>query len=252
MPGFLLKPRWLGLLAFVVVFGAVCFRLGWWQWERHDDRIARNEIIREHFKADPVPIDQAVPAGNEVTEDTEWVSVTVTGTYDPKHTATVKFMQRDSAPGADVVLPLRLEDGTAILVDRGWIQTDNTGDRPDVPTPPEGDVTITGWLRPNSAAGGEAVRLNDGQIRAIDSAGFGESVPYDLRQGYLNLQTEDPQGADAPAVEPKPDLSQGVHFFYALQWWFFGMIGVVGFIWFAIAEARGPRRDDQASDTKSK
>lgn len=248
MLGFLLKPRWLGLLAFVVVFGAVCFQLGYWQYERHEDRLVRNDVIRANLAADPVPIESVVGPEEPVTDESEWVVVQASGTYDPTSAATVKFLSRDGAPGADVVVPLRLDDGTAILVNRGWIPAENTGARPEIPGPPAGDVTITGWLRPNSRAGGEAVRINEGQVRAIDSTGFGESVGYPLRPGYLNLRTEDPAAGDAPALEPDPDLSQGVHFFYALQWWFFGLLGVVGFGWFARAEARSSLPDADVVD----
>ncbi len=70
--------------------------------------------------------------------------------------------------------------GEAVLVDRGWQETENTVARPDVPAPPTGEVTITGWLRQNNGAGGDAIRPIEGQIRAISSVGFAKSVPYDL------------------------------------------------------------------------
>ncbi len=257
MPAFLLKPRWLGLLAFVIVFGALCYRLGLWQWHRLEHRIDRNAVIKQHYGADPVPLDSVVPRGSEVDGETqEWTQVEVRGTYDASGAASVKFMTRDSAPGVDVVVPLRLDDGTAILVDRGWMQTDNSGQAPTLPAPPSGEVDVTGWLRPNNGAGGEAVRINDGQIRAISSDGYDEALDYPLRSGYLNLRSESPDPGSDLLLEPDPDLGQGPHFWYALQWWFFGLIGITGFVWFAISEARESRRRTtptaQASVTRSR
>ncbi len=243
MQHFLLSRRWLGLLAFVIVFGAVCFRLGLWQIHRLEHRFDRNDVITTHFKAAPVALDTAAPAGTTVDKAMEWTRVTLRGTYDPDRAASVKFTTRDAAPGVDVVVPLRLDDGTAVLVDRGWMQAANSNQRPDLPAPPNGEVTVQGWLRPDNQAGGDAVRVFDRQIRAIDSTGFGESVPYELRDGFVNAQAESPAPAeaDALAAEPKPELGQGPHFFYALQWWFFGLLGVTGYLWFAVQEARDRR-----------
>lgn len=243
MQRFLLNPRWLGLLAFVLVFGAVCFRLGLWQIQRLDDRFERNDVITKHFTTDPVPLDAAAPVGTTIDGTNEWTRVLLRGTYDVDRSISVKFTTRDAAPGVDVVVPLRLDDGTAVLVDRGWMKTANSNQRPDLPAPPGGEVTVEGWLRQDNQAGGDAVRVFDGQVRAIDSTGLAEFVPYDLRDGYVNAQIESPQSATTLAVEPEPELGQGVHFFYALQWWFFGLLGISGYVWFAIVEARARRRD---------
>ncbi len=170
-----------------------------------------------HFRAlqvRTVDLAAALPPGKKVDDSTEWTRVTATGTYDLAHQVTVKFTTRDRAPGVDVVTPLVMADGTAVLVDRGWITTTNTVANPDVPAPQTGTVTVMGWLRQNNGAGGQATRPVDGQIRAISSIGMAEFVPYPLTDGYLNLQTQDPAASDALAVEPKPELGQGPHFFY--------------------------------------
>jgi cytochrome oxidase assembly protein ShyY1 len=160
-------------------------------------------------------------------------------------------MTRDGAPGVDVVTPLVLPDGTAVLVDRGWMPTDNTGARPDsIAAPPSGAVTVTGWLRPNNGAGRDAVRPNDGQVRAISSAGLSSFVGRELRDGFLNLRSQSPKAAGSLQLEPKPDLGQGPHFFYALQWWFFALLAVSGYVYFAVVEQR-ERRQAQAKETRS-
>jgi len=249
----MLSARWLGFLLFVVVLAGVCTRLGFWQYHRLEHRLDRNEIIEAHFSADPVELTRALPDGDEVDGTSEWTRVTATGSYDVEHQVTVKFTTRDGAPGVDVVTPLVLASGEAVLVDRGWIETQNTVQRPEVPAPPTGKVTIEGWLRQNNGAGGDAVRPRDGQIRAVSSDGMADSVPYDLTNGYVNLQQETPAPATALAAEPQPELGQGPHFFYALQWWFFALLAVVGYFWFARAEAkerRSPTRIDGFAEEK--
>ncbi|MEV7396296.1 SURF1 family protein [Aeromicrobium sp. NPDC092404] len=244
---FLLSVRWIGFAVFVLVLAAVCTRLGFWQFHRLEHRLDQNTIVRAHLEQDPVELSQALRPGDSVDDDSEFTQVQATGTYDVEHEVTVKFTTRDGAPGVDVVTPFVLSSGEAVLVDRGWQESRNTVARPDVPAPPAGEVTITGWLRKDSGAQGEAVRPIDGQIRAISSKGFARSVPYDLLEGYLNLRSEDPAPAEKLAAEPRPDLGQGPHFFYALQWWFFALLAVVGYFWFARSEAkerRNPNRVD--------
>jgi cytochrome oxidase assembly protein ShyY1 len=244
---FMLSARWIGFAIFVVLLAAVCTRLGFWQLHKLELRLDRNDIITAHFDADPVELGAALPDGREVDRSTEWTRVRAVGTYDLDHEVTVKFTTRDGAPGVDVITPLVLESGEAVLVDRGWQETPNTVDRPDVPKPPSGQVTVEGWLRQNNGAGGDAVRPDGGQIRAVSSEGMADFVPYELTNGYVNLQEQSPAATDALAVEPEPELGQGPHFFYALQWWFFALLAVVGYFWFARAEAkerRNPTRID--------
>jgi len=245
---FLLSARWIGFAVFVVLLATVCTRLGFWQFDRLDQRLAQNEVITKHFKTEPVPLDDALPAGAQVDDESEWTRVTATGTYDVEQQVTVKFTTRDGAPGVDVVTPLVLASGDAVLVDRGWMPTKNTMGRPDVPSPPSGEVSIRGWLRQDNGATGQAIRPVDGQVRAISSVGLSKSVPYELVGGYLNLRSESPKPARALAAEPRPELGQGPHFFYALQWWFFALLAVVGYFWFARAEAA---ERDQARLTRS-
>jgi cytochrome oxidase assembly protein ShyY1 len=251
VPRFLLSRRWIGFALFVLVLAGICVRLGFWQLHRLEHRLDTNDRIREHFAAAPAPLDEVVPRGRDVTQAEEWTRVTVTGTYDADHELTVKFTVRDGAPGADVVTPLVLSDGTAVLVDRGWVPTKNTGERPtSIPAPPPGVVTITGWLRPDNGAREAAVTPSEGQVRAVSSVGLESYVGRDLRHGYVNLRSQQPAAEKGLELEPKPDLGQGPHFFYALQWWFFALLAVSGYVYFAIVERR-ERREAQAKETRS-
>ena len=59
--------------------------------------------------------------------------------------------------------------------------------------------------------------------------------------GFVDLASEDP-APRAPLVKAElPDLGNGPHFFYGLQWWFFGLLAVFGFCYLAYDEWRGGR-----------
>ncbi|WP_067857615.1 MULTISPECIES: SURF1 family protein [Aeromicrobium] len=233
---FLLSARWIGFFLAVVALAVVCVLMGDWQWHKREVRHESNERVEQHLAADPVPLDQVAPVGLKVTKDLEWTRVVAQGRYDPTSQVTVKFSTRDGRPGAEVVTPLLLDDGSAVLVDRGWVPTSNTAAAPsDVPAPPSGTVTVQGWLRPDSNAGADATTPVDGQVRSVSSTGLAGSLPYDVRSGYLNLR-EQTGGTGGLELEPKPDLGGGPHFFYGLQWWFFAGLALAGFVWFARIE----------------
>lgn len=240
---FLLSRRWIGFAVFVLILAAGCTRLGLWQWHRLESRLDNNKIITKHFKSDPVDLNSVLTVGKPQTDSQQWTRVRVAGTYDPEHQVTVRFSTRDGAPGSDAITPLVLPSGAAVLVDRGWIATTNNSAKPDnVPAPPTGNVTITGWLRANNGDRQQANIPANGQVRAISSDGMAKYVPYKLYDGYLNLRSEKPPAAKKLEPEPAPELGQGPHFYYALQWWFFAALATFGWFYFAWVEERERRK----------
>jgi cytochrome oxidase assembly protein ShyY1 len=141
-----------------------------------------------------------------------------------------------------VVVPLQTEAGPALLVDRGWLSTDNSGAAPDdVPAPPAGEVTITGYVRKDAT--GDSARVSDGSTRSISSARIGPAIDHEVYGGFVDLVSEDPL-PETPLLKAElPDLGNGPHFFYGLQWWFFGLLAVFGFVYLAYDEWRGGPHD---------
>jgi cytochrome oxidase assembly protein ShyY1 len=233
---FLLTRRWVLFGITVVLLAWLAWWLGEWQFHRLDERKDRNEIVERNTAADPAPASAVMRDG--VGEDEEWREVTATGQYDPERTVIVRYRTRDGASGIDVVVPLVTADGTALLVDRGWMATDNSGaSRQDVPAPPPGEVTVTGWVRRDAT--GDSARVSDGSTRAISSREISAALDLTAYPGFVLLDTEDP-APDQPLERAElPDLSNGPHFFYGLQWWFFGLLAVGGFVYLAYDEWRG-------------
>ncbi|HET7350289.1 MAG TPA: SURF1 family protein [Marmoricola sp.] len=236
---FLLSRRWV-LFALVVAFLAwLAVQLGQWQFHRLEERREHNQVVSTNRHADPVPIDEVMSPDRAPAPDDEWQRVRVTGTWDEGGTIVLKYQTRDSGPGVDVVTPLVTEDGTAVLVDRGWLKVDNTRDeRPDLPAAGDGEVTVTGWVRRDATGG--ATEVSDLAARAISSRAAAEVLPYPLYRGFLDLdeQTPSPETELEP-VELPDDTSEGPHFFYGLQWWFFGALAIFGFGYLAWDEYRG-------------
>jgi cytochrome oxidase assembly protein ShyY1 len=129
--------------------------------------------------------------------------------------------------------------GTALLVDRGWFATSNQGltDASQVPAPPSGRVSVTGWVRQN--AGGSSAQVVNASARAISSTEIEPAIGLPTYGGFVQLLSESPKPATPLTQADPPDLSNGPHFFYALQWWFFGILALFGYGYLAWEEATG-------------
>ncbi len=231
------------LFALVVACLAwVAVQLGQWQFHRLEERKTANRIVSTNLDRPPAPVEDVLSTERAPRKDDEWRRVTAHGTWDDDHTVVLKYQTRDQGPGVDVVTPLVTEGGAAVLVDRGWMSTRNTGgSRPDVPAATDGQVTVTGWVRRDAT--GKATKVSDLSTRAVSSTEIGEVTPYPLYRGFLDLAEESPEPAEQLALTELPDdTSNGPHFFYGLQWWFFGALAVFGFCYLVWDEVRQRRR----------
>ena len=237
---FLVSRRWVAFALVVVFLGWVAWRLGEWQFDRLDERRDRNATIERNERAGADPILEVMAPGRDVTRDTEWRIVQATGTYAVDDTVIVRYRTREGAAGVDVVVPLELPDGSSVLVDRGWFGTDNRGaTSEDVPEPPAGEVTVTGFVRQD--AEGDSTQVSDQSTRAVNSGEIAEALDREVLGGWIDLRTESPEAATPLAPVEMPELNEGPHFFYGLQWWFFGALAIFGFFYLMYDEWRGGR-----------
>jgi cytochrome oxidase assembly protein ShyY1 len=236
---FLLSRRWILFALVVAILTYAAWWLGGWQFRRLDDRKASNEIVRTNEHRDVTPVGDVLSPTADPTKADEWRVVSATGTYDTDATVLVRYRTRDGAQGVDVVVPLVTADGTALLVDRGWLETDPSGADADVPAPPAGEVEVTGYVRANGT--GDSTRVDDLSTRAISSDEIGPAIGRPVYGGFVELRSEDPEPATRLEPVELPELNNGPHFFYGLQWWFFGLLAVFGFFYLLVDEWRhGP------------
>lgn len=231
--------RWLLFFLLVLGMAYACLLLGRWQWHRLESTKADNAVIRANEHAPPAPVDQVLRRGVDPSSSDQYRVVRATGTYDVGHTIIVRYQTRDGSPGVDVVVPLVTSSGTALLVDRGWFGTSNQGTSSpsQVPAPPAGTVTITGWVRENG--GGSSATVVDASTRSISSDQIAPAIGIPLYGGFVDLRSESPAPTRHLGQNGLPGLSNGPHFFYALQWWFFGILAIFGFVYLAWEEATG-------------
>lgn len=245
---FLLTRRWLTRLTVALVVATVMSLLGMWQLSRYETRAAINARIDAADLAAPLPLDAVVPApvpGQDVgpapPEDAVWSMVRATGRYDPAHEVLVRARSVQGRVGFEVVTPLVLADGPAVLVNRGWVPPPDAGivERPDVPAPPDGEVTVVGRIR-QSESRPRPVESHDGalQTRRITATQLAPHLPYPLHDGYVQLETQAPPADLELTPIPISRENALLNAAYAVQWWIFAGLVLGGVVWFARREAR--------------
>ncbi|SFO01389.1 SURF1 family protein [Mycetocola miduiensis] len=250
---FVISRRWFGYLAVAVVFAVVCVLLSNWQVSRLEEKRLENSRVLQNYENAPIPLDEALATPESWEDNREWTPVSVTGSYLVDEQVLVRNRPRNGQPGFEVLTPLQLSNGSVFIVDRGWLPTGNAQDLPDVvPAPPTGDVTVTARLKPGEPAlqGRSAA---EGQMATVELAQFDDRLDAPVYTGAYGLMaSETPAPAeDRPLPAFKPELDEGSHLSYALQWIVFGLLGFA-FLGYAIREEyRHLNADDPAEQTRA-
>lgn len=239
----------------LVLLAALAFvRLGLWQLERHQQLEQRNAALEARLEEAPRPyqalrpeVDPNAPLGAE--RDPRHRPVTARGSFAAEHEVLLRGRAHEGRPGHHVLTPLRLEEGGALLVNRGWVPYEL--DRPPIEeaAPPEGEVEVRGHLQPEDdppTGFGSLLAPRDppeGRLRQVayaDADRLERQMPYAL-EPYLLVAREITPGADRglPRTLPAPMRDAGPHVGYALQWFSFAAIVLIGYPLLLRARARG-------------
>jgi cytochrome oxidase assembly protein ShyY1 len=249
---FLFTRRWLRYIALTLAAAVACVFLANWQNNRREARDAEIDRIETHYGAAPVPLAHALPSPDApFAEEADWTRVSVEGTYRPEDTVLARNRPKDGRAGSWVLVPFETEAGPTLLVARGWVPGSGAevaaGDLPDAP---EGEVTVTAWLRPaqegrageNTEASAGAV----GSVRAVDpDLVLGDDAGDHYRHAYAYLDAEDPAPAQAPEALPAPDTDPGSHLSYTMQWIAFAFMFLGGLAYAAKRERDAIRRGER-------
>lgn len=228
---FLLRPKWLlfhlGMLLLVVVM----INLALWQLRRMDERKDFNAEVRSHASAPIRPVEDVLPAGADVDpSDLQWYNVSASGTYLIDEQVLVVNVSQDGAAGVDPVVPLQLADGRVLLVNRGFVPNNVS-----VPPPADGQVEIVGRLRPSQKRGtGSLSDPADGElaeVHRVDIPRLQKQLDAPVLPMYVDLLDSTPaEPADQITPVAAPDLSEGPHLSYAVQWCLFSLAAVIGWV----------------------
>lgn len=233
--------RWLALALFVVALAAAFVNLGFWQLDRLDQRRARNSSVVSH--EDSPVVDFADAFKGTITEADQWQRVAVRGTFDTSNQFLVRYRANAGATGYEVVTPLRTTTGSWVLVDRGFAVRPADQDFPAVlPQPPTGEVSIIGNVRRDEQGSQDAMTPTERTVRLVNSGALGATLPYPVVNGYLSvIQVSPGQTGGLVPVQP-PELNEGNHFSYAIQWFIFAGMAGIGLVLLIRSDVRAMRR----------
>lgn len=237
--------RWLALILFVAVLGVAFVNLGEWQLRRLHQRRADNLIIRANEAAPVAPFDQVFD--RPIGQDREWRRVRVSGTFDTAHQFVIRYRNNGSDNGYEVVTPLRTSSGRSVLIDRGFVAIAGSQEIPNTaPAPPSGRVTVVGRARQSEPGRDSATVPIHGHARLVNAAKLQTALGYPVADGYIDLTSMQPKDTISTQQIPLPELGDGPHFWYAVQWFMFTGIGVLGVVVFIRGDLRDRRERREA------
>lgn len=228
------RPKWLAGHVIALLAVVVFVNMGFWQMRRLSDRQEFNAILMDRTTVGEVALDDALAQFGPSQDSLELRVVVAAGEYRPAEEVILIAKSYNGLSGHQVLTPLYLGDGRAVVVDRGWVSIDL--DQPGMVAfaPPEGLVEVSGVLRktevrgsvgPVTPAEGILTQIARPNLDRLDS-----QVEADLLPVYIQLLNQNPsQPGDYPALVPLPQPSEGSHRGYAVQWFLFAAVTVVGY-----------------------
>jgi surfeit locus 1 family protein len=228
--------RTLVFVALALVVAAVCVRLGFWQLDRLGQRRARNELLAARIAAPP--------ASWSETTAVRFRRVRISGSPDYDREIVLVGRSRRASPGVNLVTPVRLRGSdTAVLVNRGWVYSPD-GSRVDQARWREGDtISVEGYVEQFTEPGPGDLPANQRLARRLSHAAVSARFPYPIAPAYIVATGDTKQATgDLPVRAAIPTPDDGPHLGYAIQWFAFATIALVG-TGIAVRAGRREQRD---------
>ena len=219
---------------FAVITALIFSRLGVWQLQRLGERRTRNVALASRLHTPALPLAE-LPADSA---GAHWRRAIATGSYDFDHQIVLSGRTHDGSPGVQIVTPLHPEGGDpAVLVNRGWVYSPDaaTVDLAKWDEPPH--VTVSGYVE-DFVHGGRGVARLPSHTNAwtrLDADELRAAFPFPIAPYYvvaLDTLVASRTAHELPTVTPVrlelPLMDDGPHMGYAVQWFTFAAVALVG------------------------
>lgn len=179
----------------------IFLRLSYWQYERHEWKLAYIEQMRERLELQPQDIVSLLGQAQALRpEDLTYRRVLVSGTYDFSQEVVLRNRKYKHAMGVHALTPLKLADTEQyVLVNRGFIPLSKANIEQRSAFHKPLTVQFTGLIKENSKKNwlgpadqnisSELPRL-DAWLR-VDLEGLQKQLPYPLLPFYLEIMEID-------------------------------------------------------------
>jgi len=222
------------LSTILVIFGVfVLVRLGLWQLDRLEWRRGFNAHYLSQISLPELDLNQNKKEPFLLTS--EYRKSFASGKFDFSHQVYLQNQVFQNTPGYHVLTPFVLTNSSsAVMVDRGWISMDDLEHIKDIDNLSKNVNQIHGVIRIGETKNSygrdpDALRDDDSQFwLLVNLAKLQKQVPYDLLPVYIYLETSPVDGLPY-AEEIEIEITEGPHFGYAMQWFFFASLLGFGF-----------------------
>lgn len=199
--------------------------LSLWQFDRLEQRRDFNQRVEERsvgVVVDVTDLDLSNPS------DIEWRRIGAVGRYRVEDEVLILNRSQGGRAGVNVVTPLQLDNGSSILVVRGFLPLEAA-----IPDPPSGTVTVVGIAKAADPRRATDLNVASGRVKEffrLDIERIDEQTEGDVLPIALNAEASEPPDDVALAPVERPELSEGPHLSYAIQWLIFSCAVVVGWV----------------------
>ncbi len=209
-----------------VIAAAVCIRLGFWQLARLEERRSFNREVEARLALPEVDFGELDP------EDSAYRRVRVAGRFDFAHEIVLVARSLRGSPGVYVVTPLLVDSTRAVLVERGWVPSPDARSVELEAFVEAGSAKIEGVVLPARYPGRRPTASRYGEwpirMRFLDPPLLDSLLPYAVSDMVVR-RVKTPEGlAAGMSLVPLPELGEGPHLSYAVQWFAFAAIALVG------------------------
>lgn len=220
--------RWLAWLLLATVFAIACGILSNWQFNRRTEALTKMAQLARNYDRAPIEL-----PGTKFRAEDEWLPIKLTGHFLPDNTLLVRNRPLNGAAGYLELIPFQREDGLVIAVQAGWLPADDRLNPPmNFPKPTVETQTIWGRIRANEPT------LNrdapEGQIATINLPTFVQKIGIKDRtvtEFYLALGENTFAKNGLPKLLSRPQLDEGNHLSYAMQWIIFAVMAFIALVW---------------------
>lgn len=207
------------LIALLLI--ALCIWAAQWQFQRGIDRHQRNAVIESQLTLPAIAISEVASTSTEQISQFEWRTVNATGEFNSKEQILLKNRYFEGVYGYEVLTRFKFNDGRYIWVDRGWVKAGEDAKTAPITTQvPSGEVSLVARVRLDRS-------LPVGAFFALPSSGAGMISKLNAQTGsksegfYLDLISGSENSLTPAVAAQVPELSDGPHLAYSMQWIFF-------------------------------
>jgi surfeit locus 1 family protein len=235
------SPSWRWSTLLVVIMIGVTIRLGFWQLDRLEQR---NDFINQ---VNAVKISPEINLSGNISGldlvSNEYRNLQASGRFDFDYQIALRNQIWVQTWGNDLgyslFTPFKMDNGLVVLVQRGWIPIEFNTPASWREFDQDGELTINGIIRIPIKKGEMGGGVPDPTYspgekmsyfwNTIDIDHLQKLMPYELLPIYVQ-QAPDPLRKIYPfASLPEFDLSEGAHLGYAIQWFMYSLLILIGY-----------------------